>query len=179
MREDDAGLWRVRNISDSGMMMLTDADVRSGERLSIHLSDTIVVEATVVWSADGACGVLFDEPVACTAVLRYLAAERRDRSYRPLRLAAGLHALVHGETGISAAKVTDISQKGVRLEGDCRLQPGMQIRLVLENGVERHGIVRWARGGQTGVVLDDPFTPQELESLRSLQGGAERRRSRK
>lgn len=48
-RDGDAGLWRVRNMSDGGMMLAVDVPVTVGERLEIALSDTIVIHGRVAW----------------------------------------------------------------------------------------------------------------------------------
>ena len=78
LRDGDAGLWRVRNISDGGMMLAADVSIAVGERLQIALSDNVVLSARVVWSDNGRCGVAFDEEVDGAAVLKQLAAEQRD-----------------------------------------------------------------------------------------------------
>jgi hypothetical protein len=168
VRDGDAGLWRVRNISDSGMMLLTDADVALGERVAIHLSDTIVIPATVAWRGAGACGVSFDAPVACTAVLRYLAEERHDPGYRPMRIGVSLRALACGEHGASEATLVNVSTEGARIRSQAGFQPGMQIKLVLGSGIERRGTVRWTQGGQVGLQLAQPFDAGTLESARAL-----------
>ena len=38
IREHDAGLWRVRNISDRGLMLAAHVQVVPGERLTVNLS---------------------------------------------------------------------------------------------------------------------------------------------
>ena len=48
-RERDMGLWRVRNISNRGIMLATRVQLVPGERLTIALSDAIVVAGRVVW----------------------------------------------------------------------------------------------------------------------------------
>src|SRR6185295_12869072 len=57
-RAHDVGLWRIRNISDEGMMLLTAVPVREGERLSIALSDRFTITARAMWWDGERCGVL-------------------------------------------------------------------------------------------------------------------------
>ncbi|MBL0915246.1 MAG: PilZ domain-containing protein, partial [Sphingopyxis sp.] len=63
VRDGDVGLWRVRNMSDRGMMLAADVPITVGEHLEIALSDAVSVKGTVVWSEGGRCGVAFDEEV--------------------------------------------------------------------------------------------------------------------
>src|SRR3546814_6238710 len=42
---DLAGLWRVRNISDRGMMLAADVPIAVGEKLEIALSDTVALRS--------------------------------------------------------------------------------------------------------------------------------------
>src|SRR3546814_4575002 len=49
-REGDAGLWRVRNISDHGMMLATTVAVDPGDRLQIALSEQTRLTGKVVRS---------------------------------------------------------------------------------------------------------------------------------
>src|SRR3546814_19166973 len=58
-RESDAGLWRVRNISDHGMMLATTIAVDPGERLKVALSEQVMLTGKVVGAGDGRCGVAF------------------------------------------------------------------------------------------------------------------------
>src|SRR3546814_3573115 len=69
-REGDAGLWRVRNISDHGMMLATTVAVDPGERLQIALSEQTRLTGKVVWTREGRCGVEFDEAVDAVDILR-------------------------------------------------------------------------------------------------------------
>src|SRR3546814_1894145 len=63
MRNGDAGLWRVRKISDRGLMMAADVPIDVGEKLEIVLSVTVVICCEVVWSDVGRFGGSF-----CTEV---------------------------------------------------------------------------------------------------------------
>ena len=86
-REHDMGLWRVRNISDRGIMLATRLEVTPGEPLLINLSDSICVGGRAVWWDGERCGVAFDQPIDCAATLAALVAEQKQPHYRPPRLA--------------------------------------------------------------------------------------------
>ena len=167
-RNGDAGIWRIENISDSGLKFRTRQSVDIGERLTIFLSDTIVVRGNVAWADVDSCGVEFDSEINCEAVLRFLAEERKDDYCRPPRLPVGCRGLVYTDRGIRPVTVEDISQQGLKLSHDGFLRPPMKFRVVLEGGFQRSGIVRWSSAGQAGALLLEPIGCPELESVRLL-----------
>ena len=166
----DLGLWRVRNISDRGMMLATSATVAVGERISVALSDTVAIEGVVAWSEDGRCGITFDSRIDSAALLAMLVAERRSSEYRAPRLPVSARALAYDETGIHPVTVCDLSQHGIGFSHHGRFRPGMTVKLCLENGVERRGVVRWSDEHQAGLALVDPFTCEDLASVSRFAG---------
>src|SRR3982751_6670232 len=85
-RAHDVGLWRIRNISDEGMMLLTSVPVQAGEKLMLTLSDRVTLAATALWWDGARCGVAFDETIDCAALLEALGNEQNGARHRPLRL---------------------------------------------------------------------------------------------
>lgn len=164
----DLGLWRVRNISDRGMMLATGVKVAPGEHLSIALSDTATVEGKAVWCANGRCGIVFDRPIDSAALLAALVAEQRAPDYREPRLPVNTRALAYDETGIHSVKLCDMSQHGIGFTHHGRFQPGMKVKLLLENGIERRGVVRWSDDDHASLTLAEPFSCEELESASQL-----------
>ena len=104
-RAHDAGLWRVRNISDGGMMMAASVPVTPGERLSVSLSDSVTLDAEVAWWDGARCGVAFDRPIDCAALLHDLVAEQRLPFYRPPRLPVSTRAIVYCEKGLHSVRL--------------------------------------------------------------------------
>src|SRR3954471_14824325 len=92
-RAHDVGLWRIRNISDEGMMLLTSVPVRVGEKLTLALSARLRLSATALWWDGERCGVGFDEAIDCPAVLEALADEQKAPGHRPLRMPVSTRAL--------------------------------------------------------------------------------------
>jgi hypothetical protein len=167
----DLGLWRVRNISDRGMMLTTSVEVAAGEHLWIALSDTATIEGKVIWCDAGRCGIAFDAPIDSAALLSALAAEQRGPDYRAPRLPVDSRALAYDETGIHPVKICDLSLSGVGIMHHCSFRPGTRVKLRFENGLERSGIVRWADHHHAGLALMEPFACEELESAGRLQKG--------
>lgn len=163
-RAHDAGLWRVRNISDGGMMMAVSVPVTPGERLSVSLSDTVTLEARVSWWDGARCGVAFERPVDCAALLHDLVAEQRRPFYRPPRLPVSGRAIVYCEKGLHSVRLLNLSQHGAGFAHDGRVARGMTAKLLLADGDEHRGVVRWSHGGRAGMYLVEPLPCDRLES---------------
>ena len=163
-RAHDVGLWRIRNISDEGMMMLAAVPVQEGEKVSIALSDRVSLSATVRWWDGHACGVLFDEPIDCAALLEALAEEQRAATHRPLRLPVSRRALAYCDRGLHTIHLHDISQHGAGFSHDGCFRPGMATKLHFETGDEYRGVVRWNQDGRAGIFLVEPIPCERLES---------------
>jgi len=168
-RDGDFGLWRVRNISDRGMMLAADVPIAVGERLEIALSDTVVIRGHVVWSEEGRCGVAFDEEVDVAGVLKQLAAEQRAGDYRQPRLPVRTQAQAVTDEGASAIELVDLSQNGAGFVHDGHWEVGKEFELVLAGDIRRRAIVRWSRGGRGGLWLTQPLERGDLESISRFQ----------
>jgi hypothetical protein len=169
VRNGDAGLWRVRNISDHGMMLAADVPISVGEPLEIALSDTVTLTGHVVWSNDGRCGVAFDREVNVADVLKQLAAEQRATGYRQPRLP--VHSLAQAVTdeGTGSIELVDLSQHGAGFLHDGHFEVGKEFDLILPSGVKRRAIVRWSREGRGGLWLTQPLDRADLESIRHFE----------
>lgn len=170
-RDGDAGLWRVRNMSDGGMMLAVEVPVTVGERLEIALSETVVIHGRVAWCEAGKCGVAFDAAVDGNEVLRQLAAEQQSGDYRAPRLPLHTRAQLITDGQASDIELADLSQSGagfVHQHG--HFEVGKALELVLPGGIRRQAIVRWSRGGRGGLWLTEPLGRADLESIRHFQG---------
>ena len=169
VRNGDAGLWRVRNISDRGMMLAADVPIAVGEKLEIALSDTVVLQGEVVWSDAGRCGVEFDKEVDVAGLLKQLAAEQRATGYRQPRLSVRTQAQVVTDEGTSQIELVDMSQNGAGFIHDGHLEVGKELELVLAGDVRRKAIVRWSRAGRGGLWLTQPLDRADLESIHRFE----------
>ena len=167
-RDQDVGLWRVRNISDSGMMLATRAPVSPGERLAVALSEGVVLDARAAWWDGERCGLAFDRPIDCAALLHTLVAEQRAPGYRPPRLPVWTRAIVYCEKGLHTVRLFNLSQHGAGFSHDGCFRAGMATKLLFENGDEHRGVVRWSDGGAAGMYLTEPFPCAQLESAARL-----------
>lgn len=167
-RAHDAGLFRVKDISDTGLRLATHVRFACRERLTIELLPDLPVEGTVAWCDNECCGVELDKPIDCADVLRRRTEQKIDRRGHALRLPVNRRATCYAETGIRAVTITNVSRRGLGLTHGGSLEEGMVLKLVLESGTNRCGTVRWSKDGQAGVKLDQPLTWTELESATHL-----------
>ena len=163
-RAHDVGLWRIRNISDEGMMLLTSVPVKVGEKLALALSDQVSLKATALWWDGERCGVGFDEPIDCAALLEALGDEQKAPGHRPLRMPVSTRALAYCDRGLHTVHLYDISQHGAGMTHDGCFRPGMTTKLHFETGDEYRGVVRWNKGGKAGIFLVEPIPSEKLES---------------
>ena len=170
VRNGDAGLWRVRNISDRGMMLAADVPISVGEQLEIALSDTVQLRGKVVWSEEGRCGVAFDKEVDVADVLKQLAAEQSATGYRQPRLPVHSRAQAVTDEGAGSIELVDLSQHGAGFLHDGHFEVGKELDLILPGGVKRRAIVRWSRAGRGGLWLTQPLDRADLESIRRFEG---------
>jgi hypothetical protein len=59
---------RVRNLSEGGMMLETDADMAVGDTLSVQLEGAAGTEARIVWRQEQTYGCRFIEPIPTATV---------------------------------------------------------------------------------------------------------------
>lgn len=163
-REHDVGLWRVRNISDSGAMLTAGVQVVPGERLSIGLSDRVALDGRAVWWDGERCGVAFDRPIDCGSILQTLVAERKQPNFRPPRLNVATRAIAYCDKGLHSVRVYNLSHHGAAFSHDGCFQAGMAAKLHFETGEDYRGIVRWSEDGRAGLFLTDPIPCGKLES---------------
>ena len=160
--DGEVSISHVCNISDEGVMLSINDDIDVGEKLSIEFTEAHRLSGRVVWVDEGHCGVALDKPIDSAALLRDLAAEQRSPAHRALRVEATLLGVAYSELGMHPVRTTNLSQKGMGLSHDGRFQPGLRLLVLLENGIERHGVVRWTQELHAGVQLIEPLACSDL-----------------
>ena len=168
VRAHDTGLWRVRNISDRGIMLATKVQVVPGECLTVNLSDNVSIEGRAVWWDGERCGVAFDEPIDCAAVLEGLVAERQAAGYRPPRLEVATRAIAWCDKGMHTVRVYNLSHHGAAFTHDGCFREGMAAKLHFETGDDYRGVVRWSTDGRAGLFLTEPIPGAKLESANRI-----------
>jgi hypothetical protein len=167
-REHDVGLWRVRNISDRGIMLATKVQVIPGERLTVNLSDAVTIGGRAVWWDGERCGVAFDAPIDSAAILESLVTEQKGPRYRPPRLSVATRAIAYCDKGLHTVRVYNMSHHGAGFSHDGCFSAGMAAKLHFETGEDYRGVVRWSKDGKAGLYLTEPISVARLESANRI-----------
>lgn len=171
-RAGDMGLWRVRNISDAGLMLAADVPVRTGEVVEIELSETVSIAGKVVWADQGNCGVAFTQNIDAVALLHALALEHRADRYRALRLPIDAKAILIVGAERRPIDLVNLSQRGAGFRIVGGIQSGLNVDLLLCDGkVRRRALIRWSKGQHGGLWFTHPLNRADLESIARLQRG--------
>lgn len=174
-RKTDVGLWRVRNISDDGLMLAADGPTTIGENLEIALSETVILSGCIVWVDEGHCGVAFSSKIDVREVLRTLAEEQRTEGYRALRLAIEAEAILVLPDGAMPIDLVNISQSGAGFRFDGVIDPETEVELLLPGSeLKRRALVRWSSGGRGGLWFTERLDRAELESIVRFQRKADK-----
>ena len=161
---------RCRNISDSGARLDVGMDIQLNDMVDIAFSDETVVSARVVWTNGNDCGVAFAREVDSAALLSRPSADAPQRATRSPRLHADFLARVWNGYATIKSRVSNISQRGMRLSHDGSFHEGLHVKILLPGGRERAAVVRWSKDDIAGVYLLEPFSAVELGSITGLSG---------
>jgi len=168
-REGDEGLGRCRNISDGGMSLRLSMPVDLNDRLSIAFSPSVKLSGQVVWTNGDECGVKFDQSIDSSQILSSTSQEARAEGARAPRLKANVPGKVIFDDQVLQTVVLDLSQRGAKITQDGRFKRGLRVKILLDSGYERDGIVQWAKDNFAGIFLIDPFSVDDLGSIERLK----------
>ncbi|MDB5725272.1 MAG: PilZ domain protein [Novosphingobium sp.] len=174
--DEDEGLARCRNLSDGGVKLDLAMPLDLNDRVTIGFSSETQIAGRVIWLSGDSCGVAFDEPIDSSQLLRsdMIANSQRLANQKPRnrspRLKTNLPAKIAYYGTTRNAVVKDVSVRGMKIANDGNFHPGLNVRVILADGREKEGVVRWSRDNIAGVLLLDPFGVEELGSVHRLCG---------
>lgn len=124
---------RQRGIVDQTLAVGSIAPINLNDRVTVTLSSA-VLDGRIVWLNGQDCGVAFDQGIV---------------------LAGGSPALGphDGPSRDAACLAADNSRGDRKAENDRNFQPGLKVRVILDDGGEADGIVRWSRDNIAGLTL--------------------------
>lgn len=161
-------LCLIKNISSGGMLIRPYCALAEGTALVIELKSGMAVPGTVAWTEDGNAGVEFAQPVD---VLDLLApADSAPRPRMP-RVQIDCYATVRDGATVHRLRVCDVSQGGLKLAGDVRLDRSADLAVTLPGFPTQAATVRWSGNGFIGVTFNRLLAlPELVEWLRSIRG---------
>ena len=156
--DQDEGLARCHNISNGGMAISAVIPLDLNDHVTITISLT-ELSGRVVWLNGRNCGIAFDQPIDSAHVLQSEPAGRILESARSPSPTTALRATLSYQGGASPAVVGPASARGVKAVNDGNFQPGLKVRVILDDGSEANGILDWRQDNIARVMLLEPLAP--------------------
>lgn len=170
--EHDEGLARCHNISDGGMAISAGIPLGLNDRVTVTIA---LAELTgrVAWINGRDCGIAFDQPIDSARILQNSPAGRTIEAARSPRQLTGVHDRVAYQRGACTALVGAGSMREVKVTNDSNFRPGLKVRVLLDNGFEKDGVLHWSQDNIAGVRLLEPVDVAQPGSSRR-HGGRDR-----
>ena len=156
----------LRDVSPGGLKAEVYCPVAAGERIEVELKTEHRVAGTVMWASDGAIGIQFDAEVPMLAMLAHCAFDDRVARIRPPRLTTALDGTLSVDGEDQAITVLNISQAGMKIRVPAAIGTDLRGTIVLRELGQRSCTLRWVRGGEAGVLLDEPLSYPEFAEWR-------------
>lgn len=160
-------LCLIKNISSGGMSIRPYCALATGTRVVIELKTGMSVPGLVAWVDGATAGVEFDQPVDVLDVLA--ATEDRPRPRMP-RIAVDCFATVRDGAAVHRLRVCDISQGGLKLAGEPRIDAASDLSVTLPGMSPQPASLRWSSQGHVGITFNRLLALAELvEWLRAMR----------
>jgi hypothetical protein len=157
---DRRELCLVRNISAGGLMAHVYSDYRSGDRVAVELKTNQQIEGAVSWTREANVGITFDAPIDVAELLNNPPVLGNGWLPRLPRIEIDRMATVRAGADIHWVSAVDISQGGVKVETDRRLDEGAEVVVTFDHLRPIPGVVRWQKDSVAGISFNQliPFT---------------------
>jgi hypothetical protein len=156
---DRRELCLIKNISAGGMMIRAYGAITVGAPLSVELKSGQPVSGKATWVKEPNVGVAFDEPID---VIEILSACADGPKQRMPRIEVASVATVRDGANAYRLPVRDISQGGIKVEGDPALEHGCDLSVSLPGLEPQPAALRWRHDGQLGISFNRLIPLAEL-----------------
>lgn len=165
-------LCLVRNVSAGGMLIRPYSSITVGTIVTIELKHGETVSGTVRWIEDGLVGIAFDKPIDVIALLT--STEDGPQPRMP-RIELSCTAWIREDADIYRTRTLNISQGGMCVEGDPRIQLDAKVVVSLAGLGPIDGWVKWKDDDRYGIGFNRVLPVNELMGfLRQQQRFANR-----
>jgi hypothetical protein len=165
-------LCLVRNVSAGGMLIRPYSTIEAGAAVSVELKHGDTVNGVAKWIEDGLVGIAFDEPID---IVSLLTSPEDGPQPRMPRIELNCTAWVREDADIYRTRAINISQGGMCVEGDSRLNVDADVIISLAGLGPIPGLVKWQEGDRYGVGFNRVLAVNELMGfLRQQQRFANR-----
>ncbi|MCY7339171.1 MAG: PilZ domain-containing protein [Sphingomonas bacterium] len=148
---DRRELCLIKNISAGGMMVRAYCNIPTSTRLSVELKCGQPIDGSVSWVRESNIGIVFDQPVD---VIDILATSLHGPRPRMPRIEVFSLVTVRDGAMTYRLKTCDISQGGLKVQGETIIAPGSDVVITLPGLEPLRGVIRWAEGGQIGLTFN-------------------------
>lgn len=161
----------LRDASASGIRVQIFHAMPAGKDFVLELPNGDRHRIELVWERGGYAGFRFVDRVDLTRLI----GDPGPFPKRPVRLAVQLPALVSSQGITMGVVIRNLSQNGARMECQSHLAIDQKLRLEADLLPPIQARVRWRKGTDYGLVLDQTFRFEELARLVAVlqQGDAE------
>ena len=155
-------LCLIRNISAGGVMAHVYSSHQPGEAVALELKSGQPVSGEVIWAEGSNIGIRFEATIDVEEILSNQGAI--DNGWRPRmpRVEVDRLATLRCGAQLYGVNTCDISQGGVKIETDQRLEPGREVVLTMERFRPVTGVVRWCDDGIAGIAFNELIPFHEL-----------------
>ena len=165
-------LCLVRIVSAGGMMIRPYSTISAGTAVTVELKHGETVSGVARWIEEGLIGIAFDQPIDVVALLT--SSEDGPQPRMP-RIELSCTAWVREDADIYRTRTVNISQGGMCVEGDPRLNVDAKVILSLAGLGPIDARVKWKEGDRYGIGFNRVLAVNELMSfLRQQQRFANR-----
>lgn len=144
------GSARLQNISDEGMMLRHSLPICFGDVITVQITNADGVEGTVVWTSRDACGVRLSLPIDKGGLLAQWAKGSCSGGIQPVGVMTDDAAQREGKINLVEMGGSSPRAEQVHTSG---FVEGLPVKVVLGEGLERRGVMRWSKGGIAGIHL--------------------------
>lgn len=153
----------VRNVSREGIMVETTATLDPSQLVAFSLDERCFYFATVRWCRGGRVGLQLEDALAIFGLVDEKEAGHADHH----RMRDKRHAVeIPGRIMLVAlpvpVTVRDISQTGMRLEGDLAVETDSRVMIKLRDRPLLFGTVRWTTGPKAGLEISERMAVLKL-----------------
>ena len=152
-------LCLIRNISAGGMMIRAYSDISTGTRLSVELKQGEAVAGVAQWVQDGLTGVSFEKPIDIFELLAPAGDAPRPRMPR---IEIHCMAWVRQGADVHRTRGLNISQGGLCIQSDGRLDVGAEVTVTLSGLPPIASVVKWSESGLYGIGFNRVLALSEL-----------------
>ena len=170
--DDRRELCLIKNISAGGMMIRAYCAIAEGTPLSVELKSGQPVTGKVNWVKEQNVGVTFDQPVD---VIEILSASADGPRPRMPRIEVDCIATIRDGANVYRMPVCDISQGGLKVQGEPLLEHGCDLSVSLPGLEPLPAALRWRHDGHLGISFNRLIPLAQLVIW--LQGAGDRLRA--